>query len=86
MNPDPESSSGSVRKLWPRPASPVRVAGAHQAAAGAGQLVDGVGVVLHGLLQDLMLLQHGHRALLVLPGTREDSPVKAQQKAAETQT
>lgn len=43
-----------------RPLSPVGVSGGHQAPAGAGQLVDGVGVVLHRLLQDLMLLQHGH--------------------------
>lgn len=47
-------------------ALPLGVIVRHQAAAGLGELMDRLGVVLHRLLKDLVFLQHGHGALLIL--------------------
>lgn len=45
---------------------PLWVIVSHQTAAGLGELMDGLGVVLHRLFEDLVLLQHGHGALFIL--------------------
>lgn len=55
---------------------PLRVIVSHQTTAGLGELMDGLGVVLHRLLEDLVLLQHGHGALFILQRTQ----IKPQQE------
>lgn len=54
---------------------PLGVSVSHQASTGLGQLVDGLSVVLHRLLHDLVLLLHGDGALLVLVQTRRNTSV-----------
>ena len=46
--------------------APFRMAVGHQGPAGLGELVHCLCVVLHSLFQNLVLLQHGDGALLIL--------------------
>lgn len=56
--------------ITPLCTSPVWVSSSYQSTAGAWQLMDSICIILHRLLQDLVLLQHGHWTLLVLSNTQ----------------